>query len=61
MGFAFVLGKQVFMLNETPNIDMIKEEIKAMQPVVLDGDISRIPLSLSRRAANEHEVREAAA
>ena len=44
MGFAFVLGKKLYMLHGSPEIDLIQEEILAMQPVVLDGDISNLPL-----------------
>lgn len=60
MGFAFVLGKELFMLHDGPNIDMIKEEIMAMQPIVLNGDIQKIPAQLSRRSSN-HLMSEAAA
>jgi hypothetical protein len=52
MGFAFILGKPMFMLHEGPDIDMIKEEIVAMQPIILDGDISRIPLRISHRVGD---------
>ncbi|RLJ00306.1 MAG: hypothetical protein DRP03_01005 [Candidatus Aenigmatarchaeota archaeon] len=41
MGFAYILNKKIFLLNEIP--DMIyKDEIKAMQPIVLKGDLSEI-------------------
>lgn len=60
MGFAFVMGKHVFMLHDSPNIDMIKEEIIAMQPIILNGDISRIPLKAPYREA-EDRLSEAAA
>lgn len=41
MGFAHVLGKKIFLLNETPEI-FYKDEIKSMQPVILNGDLSKI-------------------
>ncbi len=41
MGFAHVLGKKIFLLNEIPDM-LYKDEIKTMQPVILDGDLSKI-------------------
>ena len=41
IGFAHVLNKKIFLLNEIPNISY-KDEIEAMQPVVINGDLSRI-------------------
>jgi predicted RNA-binding protein with PUA domain len=41
MGFAHVLNKKIFLLNSIPEIGY-KDEIIAMQPVVLDGDIRKI-------------------
>ncbi len=41
MGFAHVLGKPIYLFNEIPDVSY-KEEILAMQPVVLNGDISKI-------------------
>jgi len=41
MGFAHVLGKKIFLLYEIP--DMIyKDEIRAMQPIILNGDLNKI-------------------
>jgi len=41
MGFAHVLNKKIFLLNDIP--DMIySDELKAMQPIVTNGDFSRI-------------------
>ena len=39
MGFAHVLGKKIFLLNPIPEMNY-KDEIKAMQPKILNGDIS---------------------
>jgi nucleoside 2-deoxyribosyltransferase len=62
MGFAFVLGKPIFMLNEEPDIDMIKEEIIAMQPIVLHGDLTQISEKIDRTSkAKNTEIRAAAA
>jgi diphthamide synthase subunit DPH2 len=41
MGFAHVLNKKIFLLNPIPEIGY-KDEIMAMQPVILDGDLSKI-------------------
>lgn len=43
MGYAFGLGKKVYLLYEVPDMDY-KTEMHAIQPVVLDGDLSRIRL-----------------
>jgi len=41
MGFAHVLGKPIYLLYGIP--DMIySDEIKAMQPVLLEGNIVKI-------------------
>lgn len=41
MGFAHVLEKKVFVLNDIP--DMIyTDEILAMQPIVINNDLSKI-------------------
>ncbi len=41
MGFAHVLEKKIFLLNPIPEVGY-KDELVAMQPVVLDGDLSKI-------------------
>ena len=41
MGYAFGLGKKIFVLNPLPVMDY-STEMHAMQPVVLDGDLSLI-------------------
>lgn len=41
MGFAHVLNKKIFLLNEIPEISY-KDEIVAMQPKILNGDLSKI-------------------
>ena len=40
MGFAYVLGKKIFLLNPIPEINY-KEEIEAMRPIVLYGDLNK--------------------
>ena len=41
IGLAFWLGKKIFLLNPIPEMDY-KTEIHAMQPVILEGDLSKI-------------------
>ena len=41
MGFAHVSGKKIFLLNAVPDIGY-KDEILAMRPVVIDGDLKKI-------------------
>jgi len=41
MGFAHVLNKKIFLLNPIPEIGY-KDEILAMQPIILEGDLSQI-------------------
>jgi hypothetical protein len=43
MGFAFVLNKPIYLLYQIPKCSY-RDEIEAMQPVVLGGDISKIRL-----------------
>lgn len=45
MGYAFILGKKIFMLNPIPEIDLYKSEIEAMFPVILNGDLSLVKLN----------------
>jgi len=41
MGFAHVLDKKIFLLNEIPDISY-QDEIKVMQPTILNGDLTKI-------------------
>lgn len=43
MGFAFVLDKPIYLLNQLPECSY-RDEIEAMRPIVLDGHISKIGL-----------------
>ena len=42
MGFAYVLGKKIFLLNPLPTPSFYQEEILAMEPVVINGDLKKI-------------------
>lgn len=41
MGFAHVLKKKIFLLNAIPEM-IYSDELRAMQPVILNGDLSAI-------------------
>ncbi len=41
MGYAFGLGKKIFLLNPIPRMDYLTE-MHAMQPSVLSGDLAKI-------------------
>jgi len=42
IGFAHVLGKKIFLLNKMPAMDYLKDEIEAIEPIALNGDLSKI-------------------
>lgn len=41
MGFAHILDKKIFLLNEPPQMHYL-DEILAMQPFILNGNLSKI-------------------
>jgi len=41
IGFAYLLGKKIFLLNPIPDMNY-REEMEAMEPVILYGDLSKI-------------------
>ncbi len=41
IGFANVLNKKIYLFNDIPEM-IYGDEIKAMQPIVLNGDLSKI-------------------
>jgi len=42
MGYAFGLGKKVYLFNPVPEMDY-KTEMHAIQPIVINGDLEKIP------------------
>jgi len=42
LGFAHVLNKKIYLLNNIPDVELIRQEIDAMQPVVIHGDLSKV-------------------
>lgn len=41
IGFAYVLGKKIFLMNPIPEMGY-KDEVMAMQPIILNGDLNKI-------------------
>lgn len=41
MGFAHILQKKIFLLNDIPEM-IYRDEIRAMQPAILNNDLSKI-------------------
>ncbi|MCK9379006.1 MAG: hypothetical protein M0P97_02585 [Candidatus Moranbacteria bacterium] len=41
LGFAYVHNKKIFLLNPIPEM-AYKDEIEAVQPIVINGDLSKI-------------------
>jgi hypothetical protein len=44
IGFAHVLGQKIFLMNPIPEIPYYKTEIEAVKPVILNGDLTKIPV-----------------
>lgn len=42
IGFAYVLHQKIYLLNPIPDIRYYKTEIEAMNPIVLNGELSQI-------------------
>lgn len=42
MGFAHVLNQKIYLLNPIPHMPYYETEIIAMQPTVINGDLSKI-------------------
>jgi nucleoside 2-deoxyribosyltransferase len=42
IGFAHVLNQKIFLLNPIPDIPYYNTEIKAMKPIILNGDLKGI-------------------
>lgn len=42
IGFAHILNQKIFLLNPIPDMPYYKTEIVAMNPIVINGDLSLI-------------------
>lgn len=50
MGFAYVLNKQIFLLNPIPDIPYYRTEIEAMKPIILNGDLSKVEVYVKAKS-----------
>ncbi len=44
IGFAHVLNKRIFLMNQIPDIEYYKSEIEAVKPTIINSDLTRIKL-----------------
>lgn len=42
IGYAHILRKKIFLINDIPDIELIKQEIEAVQPTILSGNLNLI-------------------
>lgn len=42
IGFAYVLNRKIFLLNDIPTIPYYQSEIEAIKPIILNCDLSKI-------------------
>ncbi|MBU4204931.1 hypothetical protein KKE19_01335 [Patescibacteria group bacterium] len=42
IGFAHYINKKIYLFNEIPNQKYIEDEILTIEPIVLNGDLSKI-------------------
>ena len=42
IAFAYILDKKIYLLNDLPEFDYLLEEVKAMEPIILNGDLRKI-------------------
>ncbi len=42
IGYAYILRKKIYLMNDIPETELIRQEIEAIQPVVINGNLSLI-------------------
>lgn len=42
IGYAYILRKKVFLMNGIPEIELIKQEIEAVQPIIINGNLNLV-------------------
>lgn len=42
MGYAYIMRKKIFLMNDIPEITLIKQEVQTMQPIIIHGNLSKI-------------------
>jgi hypothetical protein len=40
IGFAYILGRKIYLMNDIPQDEIYYEEIVAMKPVIIHGDFT---------------------
>ena len=47
IGFAHVLKQKIYLYNPIPDIALYKSEIEAVEPVILNGNLTKIPTQVT--------------
>ena len=55
MGFAHILNKKIFLLNSIPEM-IYTDEIKAMQPIALRGNLGKLSESVSKHKTKKKYI-----
>lgn len=42
IGYAHILRKKIFLINDIPEIELIKQEIEAVQPIIINGNLNLV-------------------
>ena len=42
IGYAHIINKKIFLMNEIPEIELFRQEIEAVQPIVIYGNLDLI-------------------
>ncbi len=42
IGYAYILNKKIFLVDVIPDVALIRQEIEAMQPRIINGDLNLI-------------------
>ena len=42
IGYAHIVDKKIFLMNEIPDVELIRQEIEAIQPTILNGNLNLI-------------------
>ena len=47
MGFAYVLKKQIYLLNPVPKMPFYETELIALKPVIINNDLNKINIDIT--------------
>lgn len=42
MGYAYIMRKKIFLMNDIPETKLLRQEVQSMQPIIIHGDLSKI-------------------